>query len=188
MGIRTGAQYIASLRDDRALYIAGERVRDVTRYAPLDGILRSIGEHYDAFHDPALQADYTYASPKDGKPVSNSFLPARTWDEVQQRVRGESARKEATYGLMGRLPDFMNAFVTDMAVIAPHVLGHKDKAFADNAIRYWEYCRDEDICLTHTLVDPKRDYSKDLSAQRALRVVRETDAGIIVSEIGRAHV
>ena len=181
MGIRTGAQYIASLNDDRALYIAGQRVRDVTTYAPLAGILGSIGEHYDAFHKPALQADYTYPSPKDGKPVSNSFLPARTWDEVQQRLRGESLRKEATFGLMGRLPDFMNAFVTDAAVIAPHVLGHKDKAFADNAIRYWEYCRDQDICLTHTLVDPKRDYGKDLSAQRALKVVRETDAGIVVS-------
>ncbi|MGK2942419.1 MAG: 4-hydroxyphenylacetate 3-hydroxylase family protein [Immundisolibacter sp.] len=181
MGIRTGAQYIASLADDRALYIAGQRVRDVTRYAPLAGILGSVGEHYDSFHDPALQADYTFASPKDGKPVSNSFLAARTVDEVQQRVRGEAARKEATYGLMGRLPDFMNAFVTDAAVIAPHVLGHKDKAFADNAIRYWEYCRDEDICLTHTLADPKRDYSKDMSAQRTLRAVRETDAGIVVS-------
>lgn len=96
MGIRTGAQYIASLKDDRALYIAGQRVRDVTAYAPLAGILGSIGEHYDSFHRPELQGDYTYASPRDGRPVSNSFLPARTWDEVQQRLRGESLRKEAT--------------------------------------------------------------------------------------------
>lgn len=63
MGIRTGAQYIASLKDDRALYIAGQRVRDVTAYAPLAGILGSIGEHYDAFHKPELQGDYTYPSP-----------------------------------------------------------------------------------------------------------------------------
>ncbi|HCZ47545.1 MAG TPA: hypothetical protein DCZ11_00895, partial [Gammaproteobacteria bacterium] len=88
MGIRTGAQYIASLRDDRALYIGGERVADVPRHVPLAGILASIGAHYDAFHQPDLQADYTYPSPKDGRPVSNSFLPARTWDQVQQRLRG----------------------------------------------------------------------------------------------------
>ena len=93
MGIRTGAQYVASLRDDRALYIAGQRVRDVTAYAPLAGILGNIGEHYDAFHKPELQGDYTYASPKDGKPVSNSFLPARTWDAVQQLLSGGSLRK-----------------------------------------------------------------------------------------------
>ncbi|WP_448511102.1 4-hydroxyphenylacetate 3-hydroxylase family protein [Immundisolibacter sp.] len=181
MGIQTGQQYIDSLRDERELHIGGERVRDVTTHPRLQGIVRSIAQHYDDFHKPELTPLYTYPSPKDGKPVSNSFLPARTWEEVEQRMCGEAARKEATYGLMGRLPDFMNAFVTDMAVIAPHVLGHQNKAFADNAIRYWEYCRDQDICLTHTLVDPKRDYSKDLAAQRALKVVRETDAGIIVT-------
>ena len=182
MGVRSGAQYIDSIRNDgRALYIGGQRVEDVTAHPPLAGIVRAIAQHYDRFSDPGLQPEYTYASPADGKPVSNSFLPATTWDEVSQRIRGESARCQATHGFMGRLPDFMNAFVTDVAVVAPHILGHQDKAFADNAIRYYEYCRDQDVCLTHTLADPRRDYSQGLGAQRTVRKVKETDAGIYVS-------
>lgn len=180
MGIKTGQAYIESLRDDRELYVNGERVGDVTQHEPYKGIINELASHYDRFHDPEIQSRMTFPSPKDGSPVSNSFLLTQTWDEMQHRIDGETLRKDATYGLMGRLPDFMNAFVTDVAAI-PHVLGHRDKAFADNAIRYWEYCRDEDICLTHTLVDPKRDYSQGLEGQRALKIIRETDAGIVVS-------
>ncbi len=180
MGIKTGKAYIESLRDDRDLYVNGERVGDVTAHGPYKGIINEMADHYDRFHDPEIQSRMTFPSPKDGAPVSNSFLLTTTWDEMLQRIDGETLRKDHTYGLMGRLPDFMNAFVTDVAAV-PHVLGHKDKAFADNAVRYWEYCRDEDICLTHTLVDPKKDYSQGIEGQRALKFIRETDAGIIVS-------
>jgi aromatic ring hydroxylase len=34
MGIRTGKELLESLRDDRALFIDGERVADVTRALP----------------------------------------------------------------------------------------------------------------------------------------------------------
>ena len=181
MGIRTGQQYIEGLKDGRSLYIAGELVRDVTAYPPLQGIIRSLAEHYDAFHDPELQSKYTFKSPKDGQPVSNSFLIATTPELMAQRVEGETLRKESTFGLMGRTPDFMNAFMTDIAMIAPHVLGHKDKQFGENAVAYWEYCRDNDICLTHTLVDPKRDYSKGVMDSGTVKIVKESDAGIYVT-------
>ena len=181
MGIRTGAEYIAGLRDDRALYIGGERVADVTTYGPLQGILGSLAAHFDAFHDPELQPKYTFPSPKDGQPVSNSFLDTLTDEQMRQRVEGETLRKTATFGLMGRTPDFMNAFMTDIALIAPHVLGHRDRQFADNAIAYWEYCRDNDVCLTHTLADPKRDYSKPVTESGTLQMTAQTDAGIRVT-------
>ena len=181
MGIRTGEAYKTGLDDGRALYIDGNKVTNPNDYPPLHGIINTIAEHYDSFHDPKLQADYTYPSPENGKPVSNSFLQARGWQQIEQRVKGETLRKEATFGLMGRMPDFMNAFMTDVAVVAPHILGHKDKAFADNAIRYYEYCRDQDICLTHTLADPRKDYSKGLAEQRSVRMVKQDDRGIYVT-------
>lgn len=180
MGIRTGAQYIEGLKDDRKIYVNGDLVRDVTAYPGFQGIIAEIGRHYDRYHDPKLQPRYTFPSPKDGKPVSNSYLQATTWEEMQQRVHGETSRKEDTFGLMGRMPDFMNAFVTDVAAVE-YVVGHKDRQFAKNAIAYWEYCRDNDICLTHTLADPKRDYTKGLSEQRSIKIVKENDAGIFVS-------
>ena len=90
MGIRTGQQYIEGLKDGRSLYIAGELVRDVTTYPPLQGIIRTLAQHYDAFHDPELKSKYTFKSPKDGQPVSNSFLIATTPELMAQRVEGET--------------------------------------------------------------------------------------------------
>ena len=39
MGIRTGSEYIESLRDGRTIYVNGERVRDVTQYDPFRGVI-----------------------------------------------------------------------------------------------------------------------------------------------------
>lgn len=179
MGVRTGEQFLAGLNDGRRLHVNGKVVGNVNEEPAFRGVLRELAAHFDRHHDPQLQSLLTVPSPADGAPVSNSFLKCETEADLAARVAGERARVEFTYGLMGRLPDFMNAFMTDMASV-PHVLGARDPAFADNAVRYFERCRDEDLCLTHTLVDPQVDRSQGVEAQGGLRIMRETDAGIVV--------
>ena len=179
MGARTGKAYIAGLRDDRRIYVNGELIGDVTQYPPFQSIIRTLAGLYDRQQDPTYQPLLTAPSPTSGQPVSTSFVIAQTWDEMEQRLRGERARCEFTYGLMGRLPDFMNAFVTDTAAIR-NLLGRRTPQFGENAWQYYELCRERDLCLTHTLVDPQLDRSKGVDAQEALRVVKETDAGLVV--------
>ena len=184
MGIRTGAEYRASLRDGRSVYVNGERVKDVTTYPPFQGVVDTIASLYDLQHEATHQSTLTYPSPNDGRPVGLSFLMAETVEDVGRRVRAEEFRAESTYGLMGRMPDFMNALVTDAAIAAPFI-GQREPRFGKNALRYYEECRDNDWCLTHTLVDPQIDRSKGPAEQTdpeaALHVVRETDTGILVS-------
>ena len=84
---------------------------------------------------------------------------------------------------MGRSPDFMNAFVTGWSLRAD-TFGSVNPRFADNARNYYEYVRENDLFLTHVLINPQTDRSKT-SAQQAdpflhLGKVRETDQGIIV--------
>ncbi|HKA55438.1 MAG TPA: 4-hydroxyphenylacetate 3-hydroxylase N-terminal domain-containing protein [Candidatus Binatia bacterium] len=183
MGIRTGQEYRESLRDGRTIYVNGTRVSDVTAYPPFRGVIDTIAGLYDLQHDPAHQALLTYPSPTTSEPVSLSFLLAETIEEVERRCRAEEFRAEATFGLMGRLPDFMNALVTDAAA-AHTFLGQHESRFGDNVLRYYEQCREHDWCLTHTLVDPQIDRSKGPAEQAdpeaALHRVRETDGGIIV--------
>src|SRR6202043_2160969 len=159
MGVRTGAEYRERLKDGRTIYANGERIKDVTTYPPFQRTIDSIAGLYDLQHDPAYQSLLTYPSPKTGHPVSLSFLITETPDDITRRVRSEEFRAEATFGLMGRMPDFMNALVTDAAVAAPH-LGRRDSRFGENVVRYYEDCREQDLCLTHTLVDPQIDRSK----------------------------
>jgi aromatic ring hydroxylase len=54
VGIRKGKELLESLRDDRRLFIDGERVTDVTSDPRFAGAAQSLAELYDMQHDPAL--------------------------------------------------------------------------------------------------------------------------------------
>ncbi|MGD0118310.1 MAG: 4-hydroxyphenylacetate 3-hydroxylase N-terminal domain-containing protein [Candidatus Binatus sp.] len=183
MGIRTGLEYRERLRDGRCIYVNGERVKDVTTYPPFTRTVQTIAGLYDLQHEAANLPLLTYPSPRSGKPVSLSFLRVGSVEDATRLMRAEELRAEATFGLMGRMPDFMNALVTDAAVAAPH-LGRREPRFGENVVRYYEDCREQDLCLTHTLVDPQIDRSKGPAEQvdpdAALHFVRETDRGIVV--------
>ena len=49
----TGDEYIESLRDDREIYLYGERVKDVTTHPAFRNPVRMTARLYDALHDPA---------------------------------------------------------------------------------------------------------------------------------------
>ena len=78
MGIRTGKELLESLRDDRALFIDGERVADVTTDPRFAGAARSLADLYDMQHDPVLAQRMTFASPVDGAPVGLAFIEPRS--------------------------------------------------------------------------------------------------------------
>src|SRR5262245_64959911 len=58
----TGAEYLASLRDSREVYIYGERVDDVTTHPAFRNAARSIARLYDALHDPETKDVLTWAT------------------------------------------------------------------------------------------------------------------------------
>ena len=47
--MRTGRQYLASLRDGRRVYLDGEPVGDVAEHPAFRGITRTVAALYDAF-------------------------------------------------------------------------------------------------------------------------------------------
>src|SRR5262245_43197475 len=55
----TGKEFIESLRDDREVYIYGERVKDVTTHPAFRNAVRSIARLYDALHDDKQKAVLT---------------------------------------------------------------------------------------------------------------------------------
>jgi len=181
MGIRSGKELIASLRDERTVFVSGERINDVTVYPPFQGVVATLASLYDLQHE--RPEELTFRSPTSGDRVAASFLMAETIEQVEFRIRAEQMRADFTYGLMGRMPDFCNAILTDLASGFIE-LGVRDPRLAENMRRYHQECRERDWCLTHTLVDPQIDRSRGPAEQSdpylALRIVRETDAGVIV--------
>ena len=68
MGIRTGSAFIESLRDERVVYVNGERLTDITTYPPFQGILATLASLYDLNH--TRPEELTFASAAEGAPVA----------------------------------------------------------------------------------------------------------------------
>jgi aromatic ring hydroxylase len=52
----TGAEYLESLRDQREVWIYGERVKDVTLHPAFRNQARMVARMYDALHHPQTKA------------------------------------------------------------------------------------------------------------------------------------
>jgi len=184
MGARSGADYVEGLRDGRDVWIDGERVQDVTRDRRLARGIRSVAALYDLQLDPAHVDTMTYRSPTTGDRVGLSHIEPRGVDDLVRRRTMFKTWAEWAAGMMGRSPDFLNAMIMGCAANADY-FAKNDPAYGENIRRYYEEVRERDLCLTHTLVAPQvnRAVTPDEQAggEVALRVIEETDAGLIVS-------
>ena len=185
MPARTGAEYVAGLRERAAdVYISGEKVADVTRHPAFAGGLQTVAGLLDMQHDPALRDEMTYPSPSSGDPVGLSFIMPRNADDLARRRKMMRNWAKFSCGMMGRTPDFLNVAVMSMAAAADYS-GQNRPEFKQNILDYYEYIRENDIVMTHTLVNLQRSRSVgatpfDDRTEVALSVVKETDAGIVV--------
>jgi 4-hydroxyphenylacetate 3-monooxygenase len=182
VGARSGAAYLDGLHDNRQVWIDGDRVADVTRDPRLGRGVRSIAALYDLQLDPCRVDQMTYASPTSGERVGLSHIQPRSVDDLIRRRNMVKVWAEWSAGMLGRSPDFLNTLVMGCAANAHYFAGNKAE-FGQNIQRYYELVRENDLCLTHTLVAPQVNRSVHPDAQAggevALRVVDETDTGLV---------
>lgn len=177
--IRTGRQYLDSLRDDREIWIDGERVRDVTQDARFSAVAKSIAELYDLQHDPKLRDKLTYVT-AEGERAGLSYIEPKSESDLVRRREMVKIWMDWTGGMMGRSPDFMNVHMTGIGS-AYEYFARGGEQFGKNARNYYEYLRRNDLALTHTLINPQTDRSKPVHEQNtAAAIVKETDAGIVI--------
>ncbi|MET0850393.1 MAG: 4-hydroxyphenylacetate 3-hydroxylase N-terminal domain-containing protein [Candidatus Rokuibacteriota bacterium] len=184
MAARTGREYVDSLKSRApVVYLGGRRVPDVTTEPIFVEPIRAIAEQYDMQHDPAYRDVMTYPSPATGEPVSTSFLIPYSREDLVKKRRHFKLRADHNFGFMGRGPDFMNQFVTGWHLMADR-FARAGARFGDNATRYYEHVREQDLFLTHMLINPQIDRSKTSAQQEDpflhLGRVRETPEGIVV--------
>ena len=184
MPARTGQEYITGLKErPREVWLNGERVKDVTTHPGLRNGVRSVAALYDMQHDPALREEMTFASPTTGEPVGLSFLIPKTIDDLVRRREMMTRWAWASCGMMGRSPDFMNSIFSAWAGSAGYFAQNRPE-FKQNMVNYHEFIRENDVTLTHALVNLQRRRNAGptviLSEDVALTMVKETDAGIVV--------
>ena len=181
-GIRTGRQFLDGLRDDREIWIDGERVADVTRDRRFAGGAQTMAELLDMQHDPALIDAMTFASPTSGDRVGLSHIQPRSADDLTRRRAMMKTWNDYTCGMFPRSPDFLNVMIASYASGAGE-FGAGEADFAANVRAYHDYARENDVVMTHALVTPQVDRSKPVDQQDkdlAVRIKGETDAGMVV--------
>ena len=184
MPARTGNEYILGLKErPPEVWINGECVKDVTAHPAFRNGIKSVAALYDMQNDPALLEEMTYPSPTSGQPVGLSFLIPETMEDLERRRSMMERWAWASCGMMGRSPDFLNVIFSAWSGTADY-FGQDRPEFKKNVIDYHEYIRENDLTLTHALVNLQRSRSPAtatvLSDQVALTVVDENDAGIVI--------
>lgn len=184
MGIRTGAQYIQGLRSRQPeIWLQGRKVTDVCEEAVFRQPIHEIAKLYDMQHDEKYQKKITHVCQETGERVNNAFLVAKTPEELQAKRALYEAYAEATFGLMGRTPDFLNVVLTSLYSNAAF-LERYNPQWAENVKNYYKHVRDQDLFLTHAIINPQNDRSKSSHEQKDvythLGAVKETPEGLIV--------
>jgi len=178
--IRTGAQYIQSIRDGRDVFINGERVEDVATHPMFKPLVDIRARIYDMQHDPQTAPDMIYEEAGEKYaiglklPMTQADWHAknRCTDAVFNDVKGVITRVgDETIGEMWSLFDGQD------------VLNEVDPQFSENIQRHIAKAIEHDPFHVSANTDPKGDRSKrpqDQDPDMLLHVVKETDSGIVV--------
>ena len=177
--LKTGKQHLEGLRDGRVVYIGGEQVTDVTTHPAFRHAAQTIADFYDLKASAANRELMSYDD--NGERISSYFLKARNRADLAKRTETHRKLSEASYGLLGRSPDYIASFVTGMN-LKPEIFGK----FADNVTAYYDFMRRNDSYAAHAIVSPQaaRDpsfYQGKNLPNPSLRVIREEDDGVVVS-------
>ncbi len=185
MPARTGQDYLDGLRErPREVHLDGQRIEDVTAFPGLANGARSIADLYDLQNNPAYRDEMTYISPTSGDRVGLSFITPKSPADLERRRKMMSRWAHTSYGMMGRTPDFLNVSIMAMSGAGDYFAQDRPE-FQQNIANYYELVRENDLTLTHTLVNLQRNRapaatSPNYSTDVALAVVNETDSGLVV--------
>ena len=182
MAARTGAAFLQGLRDERTVWLGGEKVEDVTEHPALKGAAHSLANLFDLQFE---QADACLIPDAEtGEQINVSHLLPRSPEDIERRRRCFEVYAEASVGLMGRTPDYLNVTFAGFAG-TPSIWGAEgNEAYYQNLVSYQKQMAREDLSLTHTIIHPTVDRSeRDFAGgdrDVPLHKVGETDRGIVV--------
>lgn len=185
MPAKTGKQYIE--RVDQAqvnVWIDGKQVKGkISEHPAFKGVMKSQAEMYDMQHDPKKQDIMTYVSPTSGERVGTSYITPRTKEDLEKRRLMMQEWAKFNGGMMGRSPDYINVGIMAYGN-ASEMFGKQDSFYAKNMQEYYEYCRENDISLTHTLIQPQVNRAVNAAQLPdpyiAARIVKKTSEGVVI--------
>ena len=176
---QNGAEYLASLDDDREVYIYGERVKQVTKHPAFRNTARMTARLYDALHDPKINGKIITPTDTGNGSYTHAFFKApKSMEDLLQSRSAIAEWARLTYGWAGRSPDYKAAFLASLGANADFY-----DPYQDNAKRWYKFSQERVPFINHAIIHPPvdRDRPPNEAADVCCHVEKETDAGIIVS-------
>ena len=173
----TGDDFLASLDDGREVWIDGERVASVVDHPAFRTSAKSIARLYDLMHEPDTR-DILTMDDRSGIRTHRFFAPSYSAEDLSAARDAIAVWQRATYGWMGRTPDYKAAFMAQLA----EGWAYYDE-YGDNARRWYEKSARQCLFMNHVLIDPPVDRHQPRIDLRDVfvSVTSEDDNGIRVS-------
>jgi len=182
MPARTGAQFLSGLRDNREVWLGGQRVVDPMEHATLRGGAQAIADIYDLHYQ--YPADCLMPDPETGEPIAISHMIPRSKEDILRRHTALRRVAEFSVGLMGRTPDYMNVTYAGFAGRSDEWAVNGNDEGAANLVAFQKELARNDLSLTHTLIHATTDKSKGNVPtgldETQLHLVEKTQHGILV--------
>src|SRR5215472_6667814 len=175
----TGAEYLASLRDGRDVYVYGERVDDVTTHPAFRNAARSIARLYDALHDAKTKDVLTWPTDTGSGGYTHKFFrAARSREELIAQRDAIAQWARMSYGWMGRSPDYKASLMNTLGANFDFY-----GKFAGNAQAWYRRAQENVLFMNHAIVNPPVDRSRPVDQVKDvfITIQKDTDAGIYVS-------
>ncbi len=179
--IRTGEEFIESIRDGREVYMNGEKIRDVPSHPAFKPIVDIRARIYDLAHDEKTRRIMTYTDDEGDTNAISLKLP-QTQQDWHDKRRVTDTVLDDIGGVVTRVGDETVGEVWSL-YDGQDILNEVDPRFADNIKRHVQRITKTDPFHVSANTDPKGDRSKspqDQDPDMLLHVVKETDAGIVV--------
>jgi aromatic ring hydroxylase len=179
--MRTGPEYRESLRDGRNVWIMGEgKVEDVTIHPATAGMVNEYAAWFDRHRDPEWQDVLLTPATPDGTRRPLAFEILRCADDLCRLGRAIYAQAFLSAGNVTHTPGY-GALIALGILDAVKTMG-EPQGHVNTAEAYREYVARTGTFLTltegaKTLGDRFRPPSEQLD----FRIVKETDAGLVVT-------
>lgn len=163
--IKNGAEYIATLRDGRAVYLDGGKIEDVTTHPACARAVRSVARLYDFQAAPGNSDLMTYDCGGGARANRIWELP-QSYDALVKRRRGLEAWTRLHCGFFGRAPDHVASCISGM-YMGRDVFAAYDRDRARALVDYYRHARDNNLYLTYVIINPQADRSKSAAQQKS---------------------
>lgn len=150
--MRSGADYLTSLKDSRRIYVDGAPVQDVAHHPAFAPIASTIAELFDLARDPA--SNMTCSDRDTGETVNRLFSTPRSREDLTAFRKSATTWARHTHGWVGRSPDHVGAFASAFAA-HPEAFDGGEHDFAANVAEFQKRVLAEDLYLSYAIIPPQ---------------------------------